>query len=131
MAVSTVAHLLVGDLQEVQHHSVGPHVFKQPLLLHTTLLTGITQLTEPKEDLNIRHALLLWTLCQTKHLKRTSYGIHLFDDDVVVRFVAVDLRFIISILYWAENTLLPREMNKASLSKCHSVIILIHPSIFS
>lgn len=41
-------HLLVGDLQQVQHDSVGPHVLQQPLLLHTTLLTGITQLTEPK-----------------------------------------------------------------------------------
>lgn len=48
LAVWAVSHLLVGDLQQVQHDSVGPHVFQQPLLLHTTLLTGITQLTEPK-----------------------------------------------------------------------------------
>lgn len=48
LAVWAFSHLLVGDLQQVQHDSVGPHVFQQPLLLHTTLLTGITQLTEPK-----------------------------------------------------------------------------------
>lgn len=47
-AVLAATHRLIGDLQQVQHHSVGPHVLKQPLLLHTTLLTGITQLTEPK-----------------------------------------------------------------------------------
>lgn len=54
-AVLVVAHRLVGDLQQVQHHSVGPHVLQQPLLLHATLLAGITQLTEPQQDLNIRH----------------------------------------------------------------------------
>lgn len=48
LAVWAVSHLLVGDLQQVQHDSVGPHVFQQPLLLHTTLLTRIAQLTEPE-----------------------------------------------------------------------------------
>lgn len=48
LVVLAAANLLIRDLQQVQHHSVGPHVLQQPLLLHTTLLTGITQLTEPK-----------------------------------------------------------------------------------
>lgn len=48
LVVLAAANLLVRDLQQVQHHSVGPHVLQQPLLLHTTLLTGITQLTQPK-----------------------------------------------------------------------------------
>ena len=50
-----MTHRLKRDLQQVQHHSVSAHVLQQPLLLHTTLLTGITQLTEPQEDLNITH----------------------------------------------------------------------------
>lgn len=54
MFVAT-ANLLVGNLQQVQHHSVGAHVLQQPLLLQATLLTGITQLTEPKQNLKIRH----------------------------------------------------------------------------
>lgn len=59
-------HRLVGDLQQVQHHSVGPHVLQQPLLLHTTLLAGITQLTEPQQNLNIRQTHLLQTHYRTK-----------------------------------------------------------------
>lgn len=51
------ANLLVGDLQQVQHHSVGTHVLQQPLLLQAALLTGIAQLAEPKQDLNITHKL--------------------------------------------------------------------------
>lgn len=51
------ANLLVGDLQQVQHHSVGAHVLQQPLLLQAALLTGIAQLAEPKQDLNITHKL--------------------------------------------------------------------------
>lgn len=31
-------HLLVGDLQELQHHTVSSHVPQQPLLLLLTLL---------------------------------------------------------------------------------------------
>lgn len=38
--------------------------------------------------------------------------VHLFDDVIVVCFVAVNLRFNISILYWAQNTFLAREINK-------------------
>lgn len=52
-------NLLVGDLQQVQHHSVGAHVLQQPLLLQAALLTGITQLAEPKQDLSIRPQLQL------------------------------------------------------------------------
>lgn len=52
-------NLLIGDLQQVQHHSVGAHVLQQPLLLQAALLTGITQLAEPKQDLNITHKLWL------------------------------------------------------------------------
>lgn len=48
LAVLAAYHLFVGDLQQVQHDSVGPHVFQKPLLLHTTLLAGVTQLTEPE-----------------------------------------------------------------------------------
>lgn len=47
LPVLVVTDLLIGDLQQVQHDSMGPHVLQQPLLLHTTLFTGITQLTEP------------------------------------------------------------------------------------
>lgn len=46
-------HLLIGDLQQVEHHSVGAHVLQQPLLLHSTLLTGVTQLTQTHKDLQI------------------------------------------------------------------------------
>lgn len=49
-----LAHLLIGDLQQVQHHSMGPHVLQQPLLLHTTLLTGKTQLTESQQYLQMK-----------------------------------------------------------------------------
>lgn len=48
LAVVVVPHLLVGDLQQVQHYSMGPHVLQKPLLLHTTLLARVTQLTEPQ-----------------------------------------------------------------------------------
>lgn len=41
----------------------------------------------------------------------TSRGAHLFDDVIVVCLVAVNLRFIFSILYWAQNTLLAGESN--------------------
>lgn len=40
-----------------------------------------------------------------------SRGVHLFDDVIVVCFVAVDLRFTFSILYWAQNTLLAGKSN--------------------
>lgn len=124
LAVSAVTDLLVGDLQQVQHHGVSPHVLQEPLLLHAALLTGITQLTEPKEDLNIRRTRLLFTYYKysRKAVKITSQGFHLFDDIIVVCFVAVNLRFIISILYWAQNPLLTREINKKSLQLLHSKI---------
>lgn len=48
LAVVVITHRLIGDLQQVQHHSMGPHVLQQPLLLHATLLTGETQLAEPQ-----------------------------------------------------------------------------------
>jgi len=48
-------HLLIGNLQQVQHDSMGSHVLQEPLLLHTTFLTRITQLTEPLQDLKMRH----------------------------------------------------------------------------
>lgn len=31
-------HLLIGDLQELQHHAVSSHVPQQPLLLFLTFL---------------------------------------------------------------------------------------------
>lgn len=37
---------------------------------------------------------------------------HLFDNAIVVCFVAINLRLNISILYWAQNTLLVREINQ-------------------
>ena len=103
---------------------MSPHVLQEPLLLHAALLTGITQLTEPKEDLNIRRTRLLFTYYKysRKAVKITSQGFHLFDDIIVVCFVAVNLRFIISILYWAQNPLLTREINKKSLQLLHSKI---------
>lgn len=110
-----VTHLLIGDLQQVQHCSVGPHILKQPLLLHTTLLTGIAQLTESKKDLNIGHTHLLHTHSHKEttesDLEMISCGTHLFNNVIVVCFVAVNLRFILSILYWAQNTLLAGESN--------------------
>lgn len=44
-------YCLVRDLQQVQHHCVSSHVLQQPLLLHTTLLSRVTQLTETMQDL--------------------------------------------------------------------------------
>lgn len=49
-----VAHRLVGDLQQVQHHGVSPHVLQKPLLLHTTLFIEVTQLAETQQDLHGR-----------------------------------------------------------------------------
>lgn len=47
--------LLIGDLQELQHHAVSSHVPQQPLLLLLGLLPGAalldTQLTEAQQDL--------------------------------------------------------------------------------
>lgn len=47
-------YLLILDLQQVQHHSMGSHVFQQALLLHPALLTLIAQLCEPLQDLKKR-----------------------------------------------------------------------------
>lgn len=52
-------HCLVRDLQQVQHYGVSSHVLQQPLLLHTTLLSRITQLTETLQDLLTNMAELL------------------------------------------------------------------------
>ncbi len=61
LAVSVVTDCLIWDLQQVQYHRMGSHVLQQPLLLHATLLAGITQLTEPQQDLNIKHTRRLQT----------------------------------------------------------------------
>lgn len=61
-------HLLVGDLQQVQHHSMSPHVLQKPLLLHTTLLARVTQLTEPHQDLQMRHAHFIDNYRTKRHL---------------------------------------------------------------
>lgn len=49
-----IIYLLVLDLQQVQHHSMGSHVFQQALLLHSALLTLIAQFREPLHDLKKR-----------------------------------------------------------------------------
>lgn len=57
-------HLLVGDLQELQHHTVSSHVPQQPLLLLLTLLPRTSlldaQLTETQQDLTTHSTLFLF-----------------------------------------------------------------------
>lgn len=44
-------HLVVGDLQQVQHDLVGIHVLEQPLLLLPHLLPDAAHLVQPLQDL--------------------------------------------------------------------------------
>jgi len=44
-------HLLVRDLQQIQHHFVGIHVLQQALLLLAHLLSDPTHLIQPLQDL--------------------------------------------------------------------------------
>ena len=45
------AHLVIGDLQQVQHDLVGVHVLEQPLLFLPHLLPHATHLVQPLQDL--------------------------------------------------------------------------------
>ena len=45
------AHLVVGDLQQVQHDLVGVHVLEQPLLFLPHLLPHTAHLVQPLQDL--------------------------------------------------------------------------------
>lgn len=58
-------HLLIWDLEQVQHHSVSSHVLQQPLLLHTNLLSRRAEFTETQQD-----------LCHTRH-KTMRPALHL------------------------------------------------------
>lgn len=44
-------HLLIRDLQQIQHHFVGIHVLQKPLLLLAHLLSDPTHLIQPLQDL--------------------------------------------------------------------------------
>lgn len=44
-------HLVIGDLQQVQHDLVGIHVLEQPLLLLPHLLPDAAHLVQPLQDL--------------------------------------------------------------------------------
>lgn len=46
-------YLFVGDLQQVQDHSVSPHVLQQSLQLQPVLLIHATHPTEALQDLII------------------------------------------------------------------------------
>lgn len=93
---------------------MGTHVLQQPLLLDTTLLAVITQATEPYEDLKSKHTSII-DMLQNKKIRITwkqRHKAHLFDNVIVVCFHAVNFRFFVSILDWAQSSLLARDMHE-------------------
>jgi len=57
-------HILIGDLEQVQYHSVSSHVLQEPLLLHANLLSRRAEFTETQQD-----------LCHTRHKTMHLEGI--------------------------------------------------------